>query len=89
LWVALRRATKSARFRSRTDLGNVLTRSTQSLTGILLCGNANSQVLTTLRSPALDDKTSVFRCHSHKKTVGSFTGGIARLECSFHGFTPG
>jgi hypothetical protein len=89
LEVALRRATKSARFRSRIDLGNVLTWSTHALAGILLCGNANSQILATLCSPALDDKTSVFRCHSHKKTVGSFTGGIARLECSFHGFTPG
>jgi orotate phosphoribosyltransferase-like protein len=56
---------------------------------MLLGGNANSQILATLCSPALDDETAIFRRHSHKKTVGPFTGSIARLKCSFHGFTPG
>ena len=80
---------KSARFRNRADLGNVLTADACSppVKELLGC-NANGQVLTALGPSALDNETSVFGGHPHQETMGSFTGSIAWLKCSFHIGTP-
>lgn len=62
--------TKSARFRSRTDLGNVLTAESGFPKQELLCCNADSQVLATLGPSALDDQTPVLRGHPYQKAMG-------------------
>lgn len=80
--------TKSARFRSRADLGNVRTEGACSQEAGLLGCNANGQVLATLGPSALDDETPVFCGHPHQKAVGPLAGSIARLKCSFHICTP-
>ena len=84
-----KRLTKSARFLSRTDLGNVLISSLCSSAPKLFGGNADGQVFAAFSPASLDYQTSVFRCHSDEKTVGPFTGSVAWLKCSFHIFTPG
>ena len=81
--------TKSARFRNRTDLGNVLTAEAASSSAEELLGsNANGQGLTALGPSTFDNKTSIFGGHPHQKTMSSFAGSVAWLKCSFHIGTP-
>jgi hypothetical protein len=88
LSVELKSLTKSARFRSRADFGNVLISGTCSPAPELLDCNADGQVLATLGPSALYDKTTVFGGHSHKKTMSPLTGSITGLKSSFHIGTP-
>jgi len=83
------RLTKSARFLSRTDFGNVLESGLCSSERILLGSNADGQAFTTFCPSALYYKTPVFSSHSDKETVSAFPGSVAWLKCSFHIFTPG
>jgi hypothetical protein len=80
--------TKSARFLSRTDLGNVLISGFGSATLKLLGGNADGQAFATFCPAPLDYETTVFSGHSYEKTMGPFTRSVAWLKCSFHIFTP-
>ncbi len=52
----------------------------------LLGGNLNRQTLAPLGATALDDKTTIFRGHPDKKTMGSFSTDITGLKGSFHGY---
>lgn len=56
--------------------------------GALLACNLYRKPLATLGTTALDYQTTVLARHAHQKTVGTLTGCIARLECSFHGSAP-
>ena len=50
----------------------------------LFRSNTDGKVFSSLGPSALDNQTAVFTGHPYKKTVGSFTGDIARLIRSFH-----
>jgi hypothetical protein len=52
----------------------------------LLGGNLDRQTFTSLGATTLDDKTTVFRGHPNKETMGSFSADIAGLKGSFHGY---
>lgn len=79
--------TKSARFRKRTDLGNVPT-SLFWLMSRLFNGNSYRQALAAFGPSTLDNKPAVFGSHSYQKSMGTFARGIARLKGSFHMDTP-
>ena len=79
---------KSARFRKRRDLGNVLSRLASPAIQELLGCNAYRKVLAPLGPSALDNKTTVLGGHPYQKTMCTFTGSITWLKCSFHINTP-
>jgi hypothetical protein len=80
--------TKSGRFRSRADFGNVLIAGKCSPASELLGCNADGQVLAALGPSAFDDKTAVLGGHPYQKTMCSLAGSIAGLKGSFHIDTP-
>lgn len=44
----------------------------------------NGETLSPFGTATLDNKAAVFGCHADEKTVCTFTGYIAGLECAFH-----
>jgi hypothetical protein len=50
----------------------------------LLGSYGNRETLSPLGTATLDNETAVFGCHADEKTVSTFTGYIAGLECAFH-----
>lgn len=54
----------------------------------LFCSNADRKIFSAFCSSTLDYKTTVFCCHTDKKSVCSFTGNITWLICSFHAAAP-
>lgn len=74
----------SARFRKRTDFGNVtFPVSTGTIRRLLGC-DSYRKVFTTFCSSSLDNQTAVFSSHSYQKSVSTLTTGVAWLKCSFH-----
>ena len=78
--------TKSERFSRRYCLGKQAP-SADAATGTdsLFTGNLNRETLTPLGTTALDHQTAILGGHTNQKTVGTLTGSIAGLKCSFHG----
>jgi hypothetical protein len=54
----------------------------------LLGRDGYGQTLAALGTASLDDQSAILGRHADQKTVGPFSGGVARLECSFHRVCP-